>query len=197
MENQNTKNDLRFLKTAISLGYRSIGHTWPNPSVGCVIVKNNHIIGTGNTAIKGRPHAEKIALDQAKSEALNSTVYVTLEPCCHHGVTPPCTDLIVKSKISEVIYSVSDIDIRVRNKSFKILRSKKIKIRKGLLEEKVKNFYSTYFFNRKKKLPYVTGKIAVSKNNLISVVRQRRLEMGRVEGEGHMWYVSWREIVQR
>ena len=73
-QNKNTKNDLRFLKTAISLGYRSIGHTWPNPSVGCVIVKNNRIIGTGNTAITGRPHAEKIALDQAKSEALNSTV---------------------------------------------------------------------------------------------------------------------------
>ena len=76
MDNQekNTKNDFRFLKTAISLGYRSIGQTWPNPSVGCVIVKNQHIVGTGNTAFRGRPHAEKIALDQAKSEALDSTV---------------------------------------------------------------------------------------------------------------------------
>ena len=115
-----------------------------------------------------------------------SKMYVTLEPCCHHGVTPPCTDLIVKSKISEVIYSVPDIDIRVRNKSFKILKSKKIKVRKGLLEEKVKNFYSTYFFNRKKKLPYVTGKIAVSKNNLIYSKLDRKITNAKADKFTHL-----------
>tara|TARA_B100001250_G_scaffold145526_1_gene124602 strand:- start:30 stop:905 length:876 start_codon:yes stop_codon:yes gene_type:complete len=94
-------------------------------------------------------------------------MYVTLEPCCHHGLTPPCTDSIIKSKISEVIYSVTDIDKRVRNKSFKILNSKKIIVKKGLLKNKIENFYYPYFFNRKKKLPYVTGKIAISKNNII------------------------------
>ena len=69
MNNQKNKikSDYRYLKTAIALGYRNLGHTWPNPSVGCVVVKNNHIVGIGNTALKGRPHAEKIALDQAKN----------------------------------------------------------------------------------------------------------------------------------
>jgi diaminohydroxyphosphoribosylaminopyrimidine deaminase/5-amino-6-(5-phosphoribosylamino)uracil reductase len=94
-------------------------------------------------------------------------MYVTLEPCCHHGLTPPCTNIIIKSKISEVIYSVADIDKRVRNKSLKILKSNNIKVKKGLLQDKINNFYSNYFFNRKYKLPYVTGKIAISKNNLI------------------------------
>ena len=71
-----SKIDYRFLKFAISLGYRNLGSTWPNPSVGCVIVKNNHIVGVGY-CIQGRPHAEKIALDQAKSNAIDSTVYLT------------------------------------------------------------------------------------------------------------------------
>jgi diaminohydroxyphosphoribosylaminopyrimidine deaminase/5-amino-6-(5-phosphoribosylamino)uracil reductase len=94
-------------------------------------------------------------------------MYVTLEPCSHHGVTPPCTSAIIKSEISEVIYSVIDIDKRVKGKTFNILKSKKIKVRKGLLKAKINQFYVPYFYNRKKNLPYVTGKIAISKNNLI------------------------------
>ena len=161
-----TKDKL-YMEIALKLANSRYGHTGSNPSVGCVIVKNDKIISIGQTSINGRPHAESNAIKNSTENLNGSKMYVTLEPCCHHGVTPPCTNLITKSKISEVIYSVPDVDIRVKNKSFKILRSKKIKVKKGLLEEKVKNFYSTYFFNRKKKLPYVTGKIAVSKNNLI------------------------------
>ena len=98
---KSTKNDYKFLKIAISLGYRNLGSTWPNPSVGCVIVKNNHIVGVGNTAYQGRPHAEKIALDQAKSNAIDSTVYLTLEPCSHFGKTNPCTSELIKAKVKE------------------------------------------------------------------------------------------------
>ncbi len=159
--------DKLYMEIALKLAISRYGHTGPNPSVGCVIVKHNKIISIGQTSINGRPHAEFNAIKNSIENLDGSKMYVTLEPCCHHGLTPPCTNLIMKSKISEVIYSVSDIDIRVKNKSYRILKSKKIKVRKGLLEKKVKNFYSSYFFNRKKKLPYVTGKIAVSKNNLI------------------------------
>ena len=161
-----TKDKL-YMEIALKLAKSRYGHTGSNPSVGCVVVKQDKIISIGQTSINGRPHAESNAIKNSIDNLNGSKMYVTLEPCCHHGVTPPCTNLIIKSKISEVIYSVPDVDTRVKNKSFKILKSKKIKVRKGLLEEKVKNFYSTYFFNRKKKLPYVTGKIAVSKNNLI------------------------------
>tara|TARA_B100001121_G_scaffold237464_1_gene211123 strand:+ start:249 stop:1355 length:1107 start_codon:yes stop_codon:yes gene_type:complete len=162
-----SSKDKLYMEIALKLAKSQFGHTGSNPSVGCVIVKNDKIISIGRTSTNGRPHAESNAIKNSAESLNGSKMYVTLEPCCHHGVTPPCTSLIVKSKISELIYSVSDIDVRVKNKSFRILKSKKIKVRKGLLGEKVKDFYSTYFFNRKKKLPYVTGKIAVSKNNLI------------------------------
>ena len=181
-----SSKDKLYMEIALKLAESRYGHTGSNPSVGCVIIKNDKIISIGQTSINGRPHAESNAIKSSIENLRGSKMYVTLEPCCHHGVTPPCTDLIVKSKISEVIYSVSDIDIRVRDKSFKILKSKKIKIRKGLLKEKVKNFYSTYFFNRKKKLPYVTGKIAVSKNNLIYSKLDRKITNAKADRFTHL-----------
>ena len=159
--------DKYYMEIALKLANARQGLTGSNPSVGCIIVKNDKIISIGQTSYNGRPHAEFNAIKNCVEDINGSKMYVTLEPCCHHGVTPPCTNLIINSKISEVIYSVADIDKRVRNKTSKILRSSNIKVKKGLLEDKINNFYSTYFFNRRKKLPYVTGKIAVSKNNLI------------------------------
>ena len=155
------------MEIALKLANSRQGLTGSNPSVGCVIVKNDKIISIGQTSFDGRPHAEFNAIKNCIDDLDGSKMYVTLEPCCHHGLTPPCTNIIIKSKISEVIYSVADIDRRVRNKSLKILNSKNIKVKKGLLEDKINNFYSTYFFNRKNQLPFVTGKIAISKNNLI------------------------------
>ena len=155
------------MEIALKLANSRQGLTGSNPSVGCVIVKNDNIISIGQTSFNGRPHAEFNAIKNCIDDLKGSKMYVTLEPCCHHGLTPPCTNIIIKSKIKEVIFSVADIDRRVRNKSLKILKSNNIKVKKGLLEDKINNFYSTYFFNRRNKLPYVTGKIAVSKNNLI------------------------------
>jgi len=162
-----TLKDKFYMEIALDLARSRHGLTGPNPSVGCVIVKNDKIISIGQTSFNGRPHAESNAIKNSFEDLKDSKMYVTLEPCCHHGLTPPCTDLIIKSKISEVIYSVTDIDKRVSNKSFKILNSKKIIVKKGLLKNKIKNFYWPYFFNRKKNLPYVIGKIAVSKNKII------------------------------
>ena len=159
--------DKFYMEIALKLANSRQGLTGSNPSVGCVIVKNDKIISIGQTSFDGRPHAEFNAIKNCIDDLDGSKMYVTLEPCCHHGLTPPCTNIIIKSKISEVIYSVADIDRRVRNKSLKILKSNNIKVKKGLLSDKINNFYSTYFFSRKYQLPYVTGKIAVSKNNLI------------------------------
>ncbi len=171
MDNQekNTKNDFRFLKTAISLGYRSIGQTWPNPSVGCVIVKNQHIVGTGNTAVKGRPHAEKIALDQAKSEALDSTVYVTLEPCSHVGKTAPCTTQLIKAKVKRVVCPLKDPNPRVNGKGFEILRKNGIIVDNSpILLQEIKKLNQGFITSIEKKRPYIALKLAMSLNGKIA-----------------------------
>ena len=170
-----SSKDKFYMEIALDLAKSRYGQTGSNPSVGCVIVKNDKIISIGQTSFNGRPHAEFNAIKNSFEKLEGSKMYVTLEPCCHHGLTPPCTDAIIKSRISEVIYAVTDIDKRVRNKSFKILNSKKIIVKKGLLKNKIENFYYPYFFNRKKKLPYVTGKIAISKNNIIYSKYQKKI----------------------
>ena len=162
-----SKKDKLYMKIALGLAKSKHGLTGSNPSVGCVIVKNDKIISVGITSYEGRPHAEHNAIKNCTEDLKGSQMYVTLEPCCHKGLTPPCTKSIINSKISKVLYSVSDIDSRVRNKSFKILKSNKIEVKKGLLKNEIEKFYYPYFFNRKNKLPFVTGKIAISRNNLI------------------------------
>jgi len=161
-----SKKDIFYMGLALDLAKARQGLTGTNPSVGCVIVKDDQIISIGQTSLNGRPHAEYNAIKNSVENLTGSKMYVTLEPCCHQGLTPPCTKIIIKSKISELIYSVQDIDKRVKGKAFNILK-KKIKVKKGLLNNQIKKFYSSYYFNKKKKLPYVTGKIACSKNNLI------------------------------
>ena len=168
-QEKNTKNDFRFLKTAISLGYRSIGQTWPNPSVGCVIVKNQHIVGTGNTAFRGRPHAEKIALDQAKSEALDSTVYVTLEPCSHFGKTAPCTTQLIKAKVKRVVCPLKDPNPRVNGKGFEILRKNGIIVDNSpILLKEIKNLNQGFITSIEKKRPFIALKLAMSLNGKIA-----------------------------
>jgi len=162
-----TQKDKKYMSLALSLASARHGLTGVNPSVGCVIVNNDEVISIGQTGYNGRPHAEYNAIKNSSELLEGSTMYVTLEPCNHYGKTPPCTREIIKNKINKVIYSVDDVDKKVKGKSFKILLLRNIIVKKGLLNEEVNNFYKPYFFNRKNKIPYVTGKIAVSKNNLI------------------------------
>ena len=162
-----SSKDKDYMKLAINLASARKGLTGDNPSVGCLIVKNDKIISIGQTGFNGRPHAEYNAINNSLEELNGSKMYVTLEPCNHFGKTPPCTNSIINSGINEIIYGMDDIDKKVKGKSFKILKNRKIKVKKGLLKNEIKNLYDTYIVNRNKKLPYVTGKIAVSRNNLI------------------------------
>ena len=159
--------DKTFMKLAIDLARARKGLTGKNPSVGCIIVKNDQIISIGQTGYYGRPHAEYNAISNSFQNLEGSKMYVTLEPCNHYGKTPPCTKSIIKSGINEVVYSINDIDKKVKGKSFKILKKKNIKVKKGILEKETKELYESYFVNRKYKLPFVTAKIAISKNKLI------------------------------
>ena len=162
-----SSKDKNYMKIAINLARSRKGLTGDNPSVGCLIVKDDKIISIGQTGYNGRPHAEHNAIKNSFEKLKGSKMYVTLEPCNHYGKTPPCTKSIIRSGISELIYSINDVDNRVKGKSFKILSSKKIKVKRGLLKEDAKDLYDSYIKNRIKRLPYVTAKIAVSKNKLI------------------------------
>ncbi len=170
-----SKKDKNYMKLAISLARARKGLTGENPSVGCVIVKNDKIISIGQTGINGRPHAETNAINHSFQSLKGSKIYVTLEPCNHYGKTPPCTKSIIKSGIREVFYSINDIDNKVKGKSFKILSKENIKVKKGLLKNEAKNFYDSYIINRKLKLPFVTAKIALSKNKLIYSEKVKRI----------------------
>jgi diaminohydroxyphosphoribosylaminopyrimidine deaminase / 5-amino-6-(5-phosphoribosylamino)uracil reductase len=162
-----TLKDKNYMKLAFNLARARIGLTGVNPSVGCLIVKNDKIISIGQTGYNGRPHAEFNAIKNSFEKLNDSKMYVTLEPCNHYGKTPPCTKSIIKSGINEVIYSMEDIDKKVKGKSFKILSNKKIKVKRGLLIRDARSLYHSYIVNRINKLPFVSAKIAITKNKLI------------------------------
>ena len=143
----------------------NIGSTKNNPSVGCVIVKNKNVIGIGRTGINGTPHAEKNAINFCSNALNNSTLYSTLEPCIHYGKTPPCTNLIKLKKIKKVFFSIHDPDLRTHKQSEKVLKRSGIKVSNGLLLKEIKKLYKSYFKSKKQTLPFVTAKIAVSKDH--------------------------------
>ena len=161
--------DKYFMSIAMNLANERIGLTGLNPSVGCVIVKNNKIISFGQTGFKGRPHAETVAIIKCKKNELkDSSIYITMEPCTHYGKTPPCTNQIIKSKFKRVIYSINDIDKRTSNKAYQLLRSNKINVSRGVLKSKSKVIYKNYFQHKKNKKPFIAAKIACSNDNYIS-----------------------------
>ncbi len=168
-----TPEDHYYMNHAINLAAERIGFTGLNPSVGCVIVKNNKILSVGQTGFNGRPHAESVAINSCKKKDLKgSTIYVTMEPCTHYGKTPPCTNLIIKSKIKKVIYSVDDIDVRTKNKAHSYLKSKKIVSSRGLLKFKTKKIYKKYFEHKSKGKPYIISKLACSKDYFTSTKKK-------------------------
>ncbi len=167
--------DKNYMNLAINLARVRQGLTGVNPSVGCVITKDDDIISIGQTGFNGRPHAETNAINNSLQNLSGAKMYVTLEPCNHYGKTPPCTKSIIKSGIKEVFYPINDIDNKVKGKSFKILIKKNIKVSKGLLKNETMDLYESYIINRKYKLPFVTAKIAISKNKLLYSEKVKRI----------------------
>ncbi len=160
--NTKAKNNL-FAKLAFYQAEINLGSTGKNPSVGCVVEQNGSIISSGQTSLNGRPHAEYNALKK-KKRFNNSNIFVTLEPCSHYGVTPPCTKIIIKKKIKKVYFPIYDIDERTSKKSKRIFKRNKIDLNTGLLNSYAKKFYESYHLNKKKKIPLIDAKIAISKD---------------------------------
>ena len=157
-----TINHNFFLDLAFHLAERNLGQTKLNPSVGTVIVKNEAVISSGVTSLQGRPHSEFNALKNLKN-CSGASLYTTLEPCAHYGKTPPCTNIIIKKKIKNVYYAFEDPDTRTFKKAKKILSKKGIKT-KLIRTKNYINFYRSYFINKKLSIPFITAKIAISKD---------------------------------
>jgi diaminohydroxyphosphoribosylaminopyrimidine deaminase / 5-amino-6-(5-phosphoribosylamino)uracil reductase len=147
---------------ALRLAARGLGNVWPNPAVGCVLVRDGLVVGRGWTQPGGRPHAEVRALDQAGPLAEGATAYVTLEPCAHHGQTPPCADALIAAKVARVVTALTDPDPRVSGKGHAMLRSAGIEVTEGVLTPQATHLNAGFLKRVTQGLPFVTLKLATS-----------------------------------
>ncbi|MBK45660.1 MAG: riboflavin biosynthesis protein RibD [Roseovarius sp.] len=147
---------------ALSLGRRGMGQCAPNPAVGCVIVREGRIVGRGATAPGGRPHAETQALAQAGAAARGATAYVTLEPCAHHGATPPCAEALIAAGVARVVATFDDTDPRVSGRGFAMLRAAGIAVTTGVLAEEAARDHAGFLIRNEVGRPLVTLKLAAS-----------------------------------
>lgn len=168
MTDREEKNDEYFMREAIKLARLGGGYTSPNPRVGAVIVKNGRIIGRGWHQRFGTLHAERNAIADLKEDAKDATLYVTLEPCCHYGKTPPCTEAIIASGIKRVVAGSSDPNPLVAGKGFKILEDEGIEVVSGVLEKECEAVNKPFFKYFREKKPYVTMKYAMTLDGKIA-----------------------------
>ncbi|MDE9449304.1 bifunctional diaminohydroxyphosphoribosylaminopyrimidine deaminase/5-amino-6-(5-phosphoribosylamino)uracil reductase RibD [Aliiroseovarius sp. Z3] len=150
------------MRLALSLGRRGLGRCAPNPAVGCVIVRDGRIVGRGWTQPGGRPHAEPVALAQAGDAARGATAYVTLEPCAHHGQTPPCAAALVDAGIARVVVALGDPDPRVDGGGVDILRAAGIAVETGLCADEARADQLGFLTRVTQGRPMVTLKLASS-----------------------------------
>ncbi len=155
-------HDQRFMQLALTLGRRGLGRTWPNPAVGAVIVKDGVILGRGWTQAGGRPHAETEALKRAGKAARGATMYVTLEPCSHHGKTPPCADAIVRAGIVRVVSSLDDPNPDVAGQGHTRLKERGVSVEVGLGADEARRTHAGHFRRMREGRPQVLLKLAVS-----------------------------------
>lgn len=147
---------------ALRLAARGLGNTWPNPAVGSVLVADGRIVGRGWTQAGGRPHAERMALDQAGPLARGATAYVTLEPCSHHGRTPPCAAALIKAGVARVVSAMTDPDPRVSGRGHAMLRAAGITVDEGLCQDAAQQLQQGFVSRITRGRPFVALKLAGS-----------------------------------
>lgn len=147
---------------ALRLAQRGLGNVWPNPAVGCVLVRGGRIVGRGWTQPGGRPHAERMALDAAGEMARGATAYVTLEPCAHHGRTPPCADGLAQAGITRVVSALTDPDPRVSGRGHATLRNAGIEVTEGVMAAEAREQQAGFLSRITRGRPFVTLKLAGS-----------------------------------
>jgi diaminohydroxyphosphoribosylaminopyrimidine deaminase / 5-amino-6-(5-phosphoribosylamino)uracil reductase len=156
------------MRAALALARRSLGRTWPNPAVGCVIVKDDRVVARGRTRDGGRPHAEADALAKAGEQARGATVYVTLEPCAHHGRTPPCADALVEAGVARVVSALEDPDPRVKGRGHARLAAAGIAVEIGEGAEEAAEINAGFFLRVREGRPLFHLKLASSLDGRIA-----------------------------
>lgn len=156
------------MRAALALARRGLGATWPNPAVGCVLVRDGRVVGRGTTAPGGRPHAETVALAMAGEAARGATAYVTLEPCSHHGHTPPCADALIAAGVSRVVVAGGDPDPRVDGAGIARLRAAGVRVQTGVLAGEADSQQAGFLLRVREGRPMVTLKLATTLDGRIA-----------------------------
>ncbi|MFH0926846.1 MAG: bifunctional diaminohydroxyphosphoribosylaminopyrimidine deaminase/5-amino-6-(5-phosphoribosylamino)uracil reductase RibD [bacterium] len=161
-------SDIDFMSEALGLAKKGLGRTSPNPSVGAVVVKDGEIIGSGFHKTAGQPHAEISSLEEARENAKGATLYTNIEPCCHHGRTPPCVEAIIKSGIKRVVIAMQDPNPKVNGKGIEILQRHKIEVITGILEQKARKLNEIFIKYITTNTPFVILKLALTMDGKIA-----------------------------
>lgn len=162
------ERDIEFMRRAIALAKQGGGFVHPNPLVGCVVVKDGQVIAEGYHEKYGEFHAERNALTRCKADTTGATLYVTLEPCCHYGKTPPCTDIIIEKGIAKVFVGILDPNPLVAGKGVKILQDAGIEVVSGLCEDEIREMNKVFLKYITTKRPYVIMKTAMTLDGKIA-----------------------------
>lgn len=168
MENSRETTDEQYMRRALELARKGEGHVNPNPMVGAVVVKDGEIIGEGYHEKYGELHAERNALKNCGKSPKGADIYVTLEPCCHYGKTPPCTEAIIESGIKRVVVGSLDANPLVAGKGIRILREAGIEVIEGVLQKECEELNKIFFHFIKTGMPYVTMKYAMTLDGKIA-----------------------------
>jgi diaminohydroxyphosphoribosylaminopyrimidine deaminase / 5-amino-6-(5-phosphoribosylamino)uracil reductase len=177
MTGSDAGDDLRFMELALALGRRGLGRTWPNPSVGAVVVRREAdgpvIVGRGWTQPHGRPHAETQALERAGGAARGATLYVTLEPCSHYGQTPPCADAIIAAGIARVVSALEDPNPQVAGEGHRRTAAAGIAVTIGLGANEARRDHAGHIRRMRERRPQVILKLAVSADGKAGLAGRR------------------------
>ncbi len=161
--------DSRFMRLALGLAARGLGNVWPNPAVGCVIVNAARIVGRGWTQPGGRPHAERRALDMAGPAARGATAYVTLEPCAHHGHTPPCSEALIAAGVARVVTALEDPDPRVSGRGHAMLRAAGLAVTEQVMAPEARVLQAGFLSRVSRGRPHLALKLGASFDGRIAL----------------------------
>ncbi|BAE80890.1 riboflavin biosynthesis protein [Chlamydia felis Fe/C-56] len=200
-----SEQQLFFMRRAIELGENGRLSAPPNPWVGCVIVKNGRIIGEGYHKKKGQPHAEEEAVNSTTESIEGCDVYVTLEPCCHYGSTPPCVNLLIKHKVSTVYVALLDPDGRVSGKGIAALRNAGIRVYVGLGKEEAESSLKSYIYQRTYGKPWIVIKSAATLDGQVAdsdgqsqwiTCPEARADVGKIRASSQAIVIGSKTVLQ-